>query len=139
MDCMDNLKSDIVAIFEPTEIDKREKGEASLFFKLNNIEKVFKLVKGEQEIDLVFTITSPLDVILSFDLTFCQNWFDGKDLFYLYKEHVESKNGYLNKNYINLFFSGNIVTINRILKYIKRKYIVKIPEIELNYDLDDCL
>ena len=124
----ENFTNEIKNIFQCEEIERREKGEKSLFFKQNNINKVLKLKKGTKEIDLIFTDTLPITVIFSFDLTICQNWFDGKNLFMLYKNHVLEKSGFLNKNYISLFFEGNYLTLHRILKYIDRNFQIKIPE-----------
>ena len=76
------------------------------------------------KIDLVVIPTEvPLtDVVESFDLTFCQTWFDGHNVFATHPTDVETKSGFLTDKYIKYLLNGNSSTHRRIAKYSKRGY-----------------
>ena len=73
---------------------------------------------------------SPLKVVNNFDLTFCQVWFDGVDCYATYPDHVNKKQGWVQKAYLPLLFRGNHFIKDRIKKYKSRGYkILQNPEL----------
>jgi len=60
---------------------------------------------------------SPVDVVQNFDLTFCQIWYDGTNVYATHPEHIKEKIGYLQKDYVSLYLSGNHFLINRCKRY----------------------
>jgi hypothetical protein len=72
------------------------------------------------------TKSSPIQIIRSFDLTFCQNWYDGDELWSMDREAVYKRApGTLEHSYVPIYLSGNPVTRKRILKYINRGFRVQ--------------
>jgi hypothetical protein len=67
---------------------------------------------------------SPLDVVQNFDLTFCQIWYDGKNVWATHPNHIKEKRGLLQKEYIPVFLRGNDFLRSRIRKYSRRGYSV---------------
>jgi len=61
-------------------------------------------------------------VCSNFDLTYCQVWFDGTDVFATHPEHITKKEGYLQGDYINVFLKGNNFLKGRLRKYKKRGF-----------------
>ncbi len=104
--------------------------EGSLF-KKNGILSVTKysninLKFFDMNIIEVNSNTTPVNVVRNFDLTFCENWYDGTNVFMTYPEHVKTKKGFLENDYLNLLFTRNPVLINRVKKYITRGFRVSI-------------
>ena len=102
----------------------------SAFFTKNGIYSVTKYSSkgGKAEMDLVQADrnTTPIDIIRRFDLTFCQNWYDGEEVWSMDKEAVYKNDaGLLEDSYVPLYLGGNIVTRRRIAKYIGRGFRVK--------------
>jgi hypothetical protein len=82
--------------------------------------------KSEMDIVQAATKSSPVQIIRSFDLTFCQNWYDGDELWSMDREAVYKRSpGTLEDSYVPIYMSGNPVTRKRILKYIKRGFRVQ--------------
>jgi hypothetical protein len=74
--------------------------------------------------------TSPLQVVNNFDLTFCQVWFDGVDCYATFPEHVNKREGWVQKEYLPVLFRGNHFIKDRITKYRQRGYkILQNPEL----------
>lgn len=101
------------------------------FFKKNGILSVTKYSKNvpqyaEMDIIEVNSDRTPIDVVKNFDLTFCENWYDGENIFMTYPEHVKTKSGFLENHYLNILFSANPVLINRMKKYINRGFKINI-------------
>ena len=97
------------------------------FFKKNGIVSVSKYAKtspkhAEMDIIEVNEDRTPVDVVKNFDLTFCENWYDGENVWMTYPEHVKSKAGFLENHYLNILFTGNPVLIGRMKKYIGRGF-----------------
>ncbi len=97
------------------------------FFTKNGIYSVTKYTgkQGTAEMDLVQAdrTTTPEDIIRRFDLTFCQNWYDGEHVWSMDIEAVyKRKPGMLEDSYVPLYLDGNPVTRKRIAKYIKRGF-----------------
>ena len=69
------------------------------------------------------------DVVSNFDLTFCEIWFDGKDVYANYKDDVLQKRGLLKDDYLELLFiDNNKFTKNRIEKYKNRGFEIYISK-----------
>jgi len=103
-------------------------GAKGKFFRMNGIDNVRKYERSDPyaEMDLVCPIPSrsPIGVIKAFDLTFCQNWYDGEHLYMMHKKAVlKEEPGYLMPSYIELYLTEkNPSTIGRIAKYMKRGF-----------------
>jgi hypothetical protein len=82
--------------------------------------------KAEMDVVQAAIKSSPVQIIRSFDLTFCQNWYDGTELWSMDREAVYKRApGTLEDSYVPIYMSGNPVTRKRILKYIKRGFRVQ--------------
>lgn len=110
------------------------------FLRKNGIRTVFKFSYKKEEEHLVYpghmvrkTISevdimavrnkrTPLAVVNNFDLTFCQVWFDGSDVYASHPEHIKSKFGFIRYEYCKTLISGNVFLKNRIRKYISRGF-----------------
>lgn len=68
---------------------------------------------------------SPVDVVQNFDLTFCQVWYDGKDVWATHPEHIVERVGYLQGDYVKLFLAKNIFLENRLKKYTARGFEIR--------------
>jgi len=100
------------------------------FFTKNGIYAVTKYSKTDPnaEMDLVQAdkTTTPVAIIQRFDLTFCQNWYDGENLWSMDKKAVYKEDaGKLEDSYVPLYLDNNPVTLKRIRKYISRGFRVK--------------
>ena len=103
------------------------------FFNKNGIVSVTKYKReidadhyAEMDIVEVKGDRTPKDVVQNFDLTFCENWYDGENVYMTYPEHVKTKKGFLENHYLKLLFEGSQVLINRMKKYIRRGFRVSI-------------
>ena len=72
------------------------------FLKMNGIRSVqafYNLTTKNHVMDImaVRNSRSPLDVVQNFDLTFCQIWYDGTNVFATHPDHIRTKKGYLQK------------------------------------------
>ena len=122
-------------------------GGAASFFTKNGILSVRKHHRGVEgtptyeEMDIVEanTTTSPIGIIKNFDLTFCQNWYDGEQVWLTHAEHVISKHGLLEDHYLELLYINKAQTIGRIRKYAGRGFRVNInnPITHLHEDITD--
>ena len=98
------------------------------FFIKNNILSRTRLQRRDTNFDI---LVIPDNIELShvssnFDLTICQIWYDGKSVYATDKDHIDSSEGLLRKDYcISLYSTLNIFIINRIIKYIKRGFAIK--------------
>ena len=103
----------------------------SPFFSSGDGARLARALEGQfekAEMDLVQAATgfTPMSIIRNFDLTFCQNWYDGEHLWSMDPEAVYKRApGTLEDSYVPLFTSGNKVTRGRVLKYIKRGFRVQ--------------
>jgi len=120
------------------------KYEASIycasFLRKNGIRKVYTFREGNDISIDVMSIRNkrnPLSVVNNFDLTFCQVWFDGSDVYASHPDHIKEKKGDLQKDYVLRLMLGNEYLKNRIHKYIKRGFIINIntTNISLNHDI----
>lgn len=103
------------------------------FFKKNNIKfKIdFKLKYNNLilkcDIMVINTNTPVLNVINNFDLTCCQLWYNGSEFNGSHLEDIKQKKAQLNKDYIESLLNNNYFIKNRIEKYTKRGFEIKIP------------
>jgi hypothetical protein len=67
----------------------------------------------------------PKNVVQNFDLTFCENWYNGV-VYLTYPEHVKQKHGFLENHYLKLYHSGNKILKGRMNKYINRGFKISI-------------
>ena len=115
-------------MFGATNFTKHVMSDApNSFFKKNGIVSVTKYSRTEPvyaELDIVEVNKDrmPIDVIKNFDLTFCENWYDGKTVYMVHPDHVEAKSGFLENHYLSLLFKKNPVLINRVKKYMGRGF-----------------
>ncbi len=115
-------------------------------FKKNGIVSISKYSKSipeyaEMDIMEVNSDRTPVDIVKNFDLTFCENWYDGTNVYMTYPEHVKTKKGFLENHYLNILYTGNPVLLNRIKKYIKRGFRVSInnPDTKKPEDITDSI
>jgi hypothetical protein len=111
-------------------------GYCTSFMKRNHIFVRFEIHMGSNTFDLMVVdngITLQ-DVVMNFDLSFCKIWYDpikgvdGPGI-----NDAKEKKGTLSPDYLKTFFSGNIYTHKRILKYMQRGYEVNINAV-LHHD-----
>jgi len=110
----------------------------SSFLRKNGIRKVYNFLgralgvvnANTYELDVmsVRNKRGPLAVVNNFDLTFCQVWFDGIDVYASHPEHIKSKTGILQFDYCKKLIGGNRFLKNRINKYIRRGFQIKFDE-----------
>jgi hypothetical protein len=122
---------------QPTPADYSQinaSGGPTSFFTKNGIVSVRKHHRGiegtptYEEMDIVEAndTTSPINIIKNFDLTFCENWYDGKNVWLTHADHVEKKHGFLENHYLELLYINKPQTIGRIKKYAGRGFRVSI-------------
>lgn len=104
------------------------KARASLycnsFLKRNNVIKVQSLTVNGYSFDLmhVRNKSNPVNVVKNFDLTCCQNYFDGEKVMCLFPELTLQKKTLLNPEYGECLINGNPFTRSRIQKYMARGF-----------------
>jgi hypothetical protein len=101
--------------------------KADNLFARCGINSVTKYQKTEfnAEMDLVQSdrTSTPKKVINNFDLTFCENWYDGKDIYVKDKKALlKEATGYLEPMYVQGYKEGNVKTKGRIKKYLGRGF-----------------
>ena len=131
---IEKFKETMTKIFKPEKVEEYKVSNVpSSFFLKNGILSVTKYSKNipkysEMDIVEINDDRFPSDVIKNSDLTFCENWYDGKNIFMTYPEHVEKKNGFLENHYLSLLYSGNPILIKRMKKYIERGFKININD-----------
>ena len=125
----------------------------SSFLKRNGIKRVITLntypikpppvrrgeyIKHWESIDimLVRNKTTPLEVVTNFDLTFCECWFDGQDVWASFPEDIRNKDGKVQSDYVDMVIRKNNFTMNRINKYIAKGFKISL---EAKTDLNNVL
>jgi hypothetical protein len=95
------------------------------FLRKNGIRRVFKFQgrnKSEVDIMAVRNKRTPLAVVNNFDLTFCQVWFDGTNVYASHPDDIRNKNGHLQNDYCMTLINGNRFLKERINKYVQRGF-----------------
>jgi hypothetical protein len=67
------------------------------------------------------------EVVSHFDLTFCQIWFDGAQVFATHPDHILRKAGSLQPDYHEAFLDKNRFILHRLEKYVARGYTIETP------------
>ena len=116
-------------VFRYFKVSPRGRSQKHAFFTKNGIYSVTKYLRGENaEMDLVQadSNSTPIQIIQRFDLSFCQNWYDGENLWSMDRDAVyKLQDGLLEDSYVPLYLDKNPVTRKRIAKYMKRGFGVK--------------
>lgn len=79
---------------------------------------------NEVDIMAVRNKRGPLAVVNNFDLTFCQVWFDGSDVYASHPDHIKAKKGELRYEYCLTLMGGNRFLKKRIAKYMDRGFTI---------------
>lgn len=103
------------------------------FFAKNNILGRFRLEMQRDEdnllkIDIMILPTDVqiVNVVQNFDLTFCEVWFDGINVYATDSEGIRNKTGNLRPEYEkSLLVNFNQFILDRIKKYSKRGFVIK--------------
>lgn len=77
------------------------------------------------DIMLVRNKRNPVDVVQNFDLTFCQVWYDGSNVYATHPEHIIERVGYLQGDYVKVFLAKNRFLKNRLEKYRDRGFEIR--------------
>lgn len=85
----------------------------------------------EMDIMIVRSNRTPIQVANNFDLTFCQVWFDGENVYASHPEDVRNKSGTLQGDYVNLFVQGNEFLQKRLKKYQGRGYEIRLDPVRM--------
>ena len=109
------------------------------FLKRNGIRKIYTISPSKNlltdpetsmmDIMAVRNKRNILDVVTNFDLTFCQVWYDGTSIYASHPEHISTRVGYLQGEYVPLYIMGNRFLRHRVSKYTSDRY--KIPDFKL--------
>ena len=105
------------------------------FLKKNNI--ILRLVFFHQELPpidvmVVLDTVNVINVARNFDLSFCEIWFDGQNVYAVDPDSINQKKGILKPDYLeSLFVYHNEFIKKRIKKYLKRGF-------EINYSRNPC-
>lgn len=91
-------------------------------FNISDLVQVYMRMESEVDVMSIRNKRSPLEVVNNFDLTFCQVWFDGVDVYASHPEHIKAKKGELQYEYCLTLLGGNRFLKNRIKKYIDRGF-----------------
>lgn len=102
------------------------------FFRKNHIGIRFRFESKKYfgkyiDVMIVDNDTKPIDVVTNFDLTFCEIWYDGKEINATDLQGVYEKKGKLRNEYRDALLKDfNHFIIRRIKKYTKRGFEVEI-------------
>ncbi len=119
-------------LFKGVLVSKHEvPNSQDVFFKNNGILSITKFSRtapsyAEMDIIEVKDDRTPVDVIKNTDLTFCENWYDGKNVYMVYPQEVFSKYGFVENAYLGLLFKKDPILMRRIKKYIDRGFQISI-------------
>lgn len=115
------------------------------FITKNGIRNIYRYNKNiscnKLDVDVdIMTVrnwTNPLKVVASFDLTFCQVWYDGKGVYANFPEDIKSKTGVIREDYMNSLLNGNLYLHNRTQKYTERGFKINASLNGKVYDIID--
>ena len=128
--------------------DKYVKYNASIyctsFLRKNGIRRVYTFTSAygqrpviSMDIMSIRNKRTPLSVVNNFDLTFCQVWFDGSDVYASHPDHIKEKKGDLQKEYVLTLMWGNQFLRKRINKYMNRGFVINIDT--TNIPVKNCI
>jgi hypothetical protein len=122
--------AELLNVAMPRQINMQIKSPSAYcrsFLKRNNITRIYVIAVAHQPfIDImeVKDISEPTKVVSNFDLTFCECYYDGRHVMVNYPEHIATKTGFLRKDYILDYLSGNCFIKKRIEKYLNRGFTI---------------
>ena len=69
-------------------------------------------------------LRTPEQIVNDFDLTFCENWYDGRNIYITHKKAIlKEEPGFLKSTYLFSYLLGkNKMSVNRVKKYIQRGF-----------------
>ena len=99
------------------------------FLRRNNIlyslSGVIKTVgKKMTRFDIMVTQTDPTKVVGNFDLSCCQIYFDGLDVYATHFNEINEKKCHLRTEYHEAWYAGNFFLKNRVRKYAQRGFTI---------------
>ena len=111
------------------------------FLRKNGIKRVHTFVSDNVMMDVMSVRKRKTlkEVCSNFDLTYCQVWFDGTDVFATHPEHIENKKGYLQGDYIEPFIKGNRFLKDRLRKYKERGFTTEYDTVETLPSIDSIV
>ena len=118
-----NFINGISDLYEPIIFHRiRESSKyCSSFLRKNGIRRVYtfdhRTLGNMIDIMSVRNKKTPLEVVNNFDLTFCQTWFDGENVYASHPEDIKTRKGTLQKDYVASYVKGNRFLRKRIQKY----------------------
>jgi flavodoxin len=111
------------------------------FFRKNGIAGRFRMytaVRREDDstltmppVDLIVISgeKTPIEVVSNFDLTFCETWYDGIDVWSNYKDDLLNLRGKLKPDYVDALLKNfNKFIQERIIKYTRRGFKIEIGD-----------
>lgn len=98
------------------------------FFRKNGVLARFPFYKdGRLDIILIKDNVNPTDVARNFDLSFCEIWYDGENVYAVDPEGIMNKTGRLKEDYQEALFKyHNNFILERLKKYHKRGFKIDI-------------
>lgn len=135
-------------IFKPTHYHSYSSSlYCESFLKKNGIRRIYNFANMiEYQVDIEIDVMAVrnkrgvLSVVNNFDLTFCQVWFNGTDVYASHPEHIKEKKGLLQTEYCKTLLTGNRFLKNRIQKYTARGYTIALhPDFVTTVDFSDIL
>ena len=118
-------------------------GYDTSFFSKNNIMVRYEIqILGQgdvKQVDIdvmvVSSVSTNVQVAQNFDLTFCEIWFDGENIYATDEKGVREKTGVLREEYLQNFIkTGNRFTKERLRKYMARGFYIKNVEEDITVD-----
>ena len=115
-------------LFSSIRLNQKASSYCTSFLKRNGIRTVSSFNQTPDSFTHLIDVmavrkkTTPLQVVQNFDLTFCQVWYDGNDIWATHPEHILTKTGELQGDYVPIFLTGNRFLRNRMQKYLKRGF-----------------
>jgi hypothetical protein len=119
----DNIDRTPIVVVEPSydqSFLKRNKISAIFTYVLNDMGDMGDM--GSIEVQFMIAGKNPKDVIYNFDLTCCENWYDGVNVGGSHLKDTNNMKCYLRDEYTNALINGNKFTLSRIEKYKNRGF-----------------
>jgi hypothetical protein len=129
-----NVRQLMTKLFNYNKLTKETLTEDTIeYYKINGIHSIKKYIKtlksGKvKQMNIIIADKTPIDIIKNADLSFCQNWYDGKNLHILHPEDLFKKSGILQDLYLDALYKGNIFLVNHMKKYIDYDFRISINE-----------
>jgi hypothetical protein len=92
------------------------------FLVKNRIREVITFPSENIDIVSVRNARNVIDVVCNFDLTICQVWYDGENMYATHPDHILAMKAMLQGEYVALYNDGNKFLINRMNKYRSRGF-----------------